>query len=184
MRFEVEQKHPVKDVAALVAELEQRGVTIGPSVEQVDHYFNHPSRDFAQTDEALRIRSTRGKSFVTFKGPKLDTATKTRRELELPLDLDDTDGARFTELLEALGFKSVAFVRKRRRTFHIEWHGRDVEGALDDVLNVGTFVELELQADEADLDETRAAISALASDLQLGPSERRSYLELLLERRE
>jgi adenylate cyclase class 2 len=184
MQFEVEQKHPVADVAALVAELEQRGVTIDTQVEQVDHYFNHPSRDFARTDEALRIRSTRGQSFVTYKGPKLDRVTKTRRELELPLDSEDADGSRFAELLEALGFKSVALVRKRRRTFHIEFHGRDIEGALDDVFNVGTFVELELQADEGDLDETRAAIAALASDLNLAPSERRSYLELLLERRE
>lgn len=184
MRFEVEQKHPVDDVAALISKLEERGVTIGSPVEQVDHYFNHPSRDFAKTDEALRIRTTGGKSYVTFKGPKLDTATKTRRELELPLDPDDADGARFAELLEALGFKSVAVVRKRRRAFRIEWHGREVEGALDDVFNVGTFVELELQADEADLDDTQAAISALASDLELGPSERRSYLELLLEERD
>jgi adenylate cyclase, class 2 len=184
MRFEVEQKHAVDDVAALDAKLQERGVTIGAAKEQVDHYFAHPSRDFAKTDEALRIRITGGKSYVTYKGPKLDATTKTRRELELPLDPEDADGSRFAELLEALGFKSVAVVRKRRRPFHIEWHGRDVEGAMDDVLNVGTFIELELQADEADLDETRAVISALASDLSLGPSERRSYLELLLERRE
>ena len=182
MRFEVEQKHPVDDVAALVGRLEQRGVEIGPPIEQADHYFNHPARDYALTDEALRIRSMGGKSFATYKGPKLDASTKTRRELELPLDSSDADGKQFAELLAALGFESVAVVRKHRRTFHIEWNGRVVEGALDDVDGVGSFVELELQADEAELDEARTTIAAIADDLNLGPSERRSYLELLLTR--
>ena len=45
-----------------------------------------------------------GRSFVTFKGPKLDTTTKTRREIELPLDSNDADGLKFAELLQSLGF--------------------------------------------------------------------------------
>jgi adenylate cyclase class 2 len=59
--------------------------------------------------------------------------------------------------------------------------GRRVEGALDDVEGVGTFVELELRADEKSVDEARRAIATLAAELDLGPSERRSYLEMLLD---
>ena len=182
MKFEVEQKHRVDDVASLVAELADRGVKLGSAIEQADQYFAHPARDFAQTDEALRIRTADGKSFVTYKGPKLDSATKTRRELELPLDTDDQDGARFAELLGALGFVPVAVVRKSRRPFRIEHNGREVQGALDDVEGVGTFVELELQADDESLQEAKHVVADLAADLNLGPSERRSYLEMLLEK--
>lgn len=182
MHYEVEQKHRIDDVVALVAMLKGRGVKLGPPVEQVDQYFAHPSRDFAKTDEALRIRTAGGESFVTYKGPKLDATTKTRRELELPLAVTDGDGTQFAELLEALGFKSVAIVRKNRRAFHICHEGREVEGALDDVDGVGTFAELELQADDAGLDEAKQIISKLAEELKLGPQERRSYLEMLLER--
>jgi adenylate cyclase, class 2 len=180
MRFEVEQKHWVEDAAALEAELERRGVAIGSPMEQMDRYFAHPSRDFAVTDEALRIRSMGGKSFVTYKGPKLDATTKTRRELELPLDANDGDGGHFAELLAALGFTPVAVVRKQRRAFHIESEGRAVEGAIDDVDQVGQFVELELQSDEAGLESARQTILDLANELNLGLAERRSYLELLL----
>jgi adenylate cyclase class 2 len=180
MQFEVEQKHRVEDVAVLVAKLEQRGVTVGPPVTQVDQYFAHPSRDFAKTDEALRIRTVGDKSFITYKGPKLDLTTKTRRELELPLADTDSDGSRFGELLHALGFRTVATVRKQRRTFHVLQAGTEVEGALDEVEGVGTFVELELQADDVQLDAARAAITSVARVLSLGPSERQSYLELLL----
>lgn len=180
MRYEVEQKHRVDDVAALVARLCESGVTLDPPVVQVDQYFAHPSRDYARTDEALRIRTAGGASFVTYKGPKLDAATKTRREIELPLDPADADGSQFGELLGALGFTPVSVVRKQRRTFVIVCNGCDVSGALDEVDGLGTFVELELAADDAGLDAARRTIARLADELALGPSERRSYLELLL----
>jgi adenylate cyclase class 2 len=183
MQFEVEQKHPVGDVPALVACLAERGVKLGSPMEQVDQYFAHPSRDFAKTDEALRIRTVGDTSYVTYKGPKLDSATKTRRELELPLNTSDADGSRFAELLSALGFKPVAVVQKTRRPFRIVNKGCEVEGALDDVKGVGTFVELELQSDDAGLAAAQQVVAELAGSLNLPPTERRSYLELLLERR-
>jgi adenylate cyclase class 2 len=179
--YEVEQKHRVPDLRILEERLAERGVEIGHAVAQADRYFAHPSRDFSQTDEALRVRTVGDKSFVTFKGPKLDTTTKTRREIELPLDAGDRDGAKFGELLAALGFKPVAVVKKKRRTFHLEAGGKHVEGALDDVEHVGAYVELELMADDAGMGEAKRIVSLLAAELDLGPTERRSYLEMMLE---
>src|SRR3954471_13652009 len=158
MRYEVEQKHVVADESHLFERLAERGVEVGPRVEQVDRYFAHPCRDFSKTDEALRIRSVGDRSFVTFKGPKIDTTTKTRQEIELPLDAGDRDGAKFGELLESLGFKPVAVVRKRRRKFEVDFEGSKVEGALDEVENVGQYVELELMSDEAGLEEAKRVI--------------------------
>ncbi|HVT30000.1 MAG TPA: class IV adenylate cyclase [Lacipirellulaceae bacterium] len=182
MRYEVEQKHRVSDLATLISRLNERGASFVDPIEQSDKYFDHPCRDFAKTDEAVRIRTVGNHSFVTYKGPKLDSTTKTRREIELPLDADDKDGARFAELLTALGFTPVAVVHKQRCPFRIRVGNYEVEGALDDVTDVGSFVELELQADDSMLDAAKRSISQLASDLNLGPSERRSYLELLLEK--
>lgn len=182
MQYEVEQKHRVTDMRALLERLAERGVEIGPAVEQADRYFAHPCRDFARTDEALRIRTVDSESFVTFKGPKIDTTTKTRHELELPLEASDTGGEKFAELLQALGFKPALVVRKHRRKFHIASGGREVEGVIDEVDGIGTFVELELISDDAKLEGTKRVISSLASELQLGPTERRSYLEMLLEK--
>jgi adenylate cyclase, class 2 len=182
MHYEVEQKHRVEDVTALVGRLAQRGVSLQAPISQSDQYFAHPARDFAKTDEALRIRTGGTSAFVTYKGPKLDMATKTRRELELPLHPTDTNGTKFAELLAALGFRPVAMVRKQRRQFHIEFNGHPVEGSLDDVEYVGMFVELELAASDEGLEPAKQAIRELAKELCLGPSERRSYLELLLEK--
>lgn len=83
--YEVEQKYPVADVAELEGRLGDAGALWHGVVEQVDRYFGHPSRDFAVTDEALRLRSTADGVVITWKGPRLDAAAKTRREIELPL---------------------------------------------------------------------------------------------------
>ncbi|HVU90195.1 MAG TPA: class IV adenylate cyclase [Pirellulales bacterium] len=180
MNYEVEQKFPLSDVAACEARLADLGAIVGAAVTQADRYFNHPGRDFAKTDEALRIRSVGEKNFVTYKGPKIDATTKTRREIELAIPSGDEGAHQFAELLAALGFREVATVRKRRRTAHFDWEGWASEVALDDVEGVGQFCEIELTADEAMLPAARAALGSLAKRLRLQAPERRSYLELLL----
>jgi adenylate cyclase class 2 len=145
-------------------------------------YFAHPARDFARTDEALRIRRAGSSAFVTYKGPKIDATTKTRREIDLRLPRGDPPEA-WADLLVALGFQPVAEVRKRRRKAHADWEGRRVEISLDDVDELGTFVELELVTDPDDVEAAKAVLASLAKHLSLSQSERRSYLELWLERR-
>src|SRR6185295_14932137 len=107
MSFEVEQKFPVTDLPALEARLAGVGAREEKVLSQVDQYFAHPARDFARTDEALRIRRVDAENLVTYKGPKLDAATKTRREIELPLAPGDQGAKSFAELLQALGFRPV-----------------------------------------------------------------------------
>lgn len=178
MSYEVEQKFPVPDLAALRSQLESAGAAISPSRREEDLYFAHPARDFSKTDEALRLRTVGDRHRITYKGPKIDAATKTRREIELPLAAESA--AQWPELLQALGFQPVAHVRKTRSKAHLRWRDRDVEISLDEVDGVGTFVELELVCEEEELDATRARIISLAESLGLARSERRSYLELLM----
>lgn len=182
MHYEVEQKYPLDDPQRIEAALIAMGALIEPSQMQIDTYFNHPSRNFAQTDEALRIRQIGSQNFVTYKGPKLDETTKTRQELELPLPADVNGATAFAELLKALGFNRVADVRKSRRAMSIPWRGRTVAGALDEVDRLGKFLELEINAGDHQLDEARRTIEEVAAALGLESSERRSYLELLLAR--
>lgn len=179
--LEVECKFRVADLAPVVRQLEQLGARFGETHEQVDRYYAHPARDFAQTDEALRMRLSEGRWCVTYKGPKLDRQTKTRREIELPLAGGDAGAAQFAELLAALGFRPVLEVRKQRREAHVRWQEADVTAALDEVAGVGKFVELEIVSHEAELDANRARIMSLAAHLGLTEAERRSYLELLLD---
>jgi adenylate cyclase, class 2 len=179
MRYEVEQKFPVADLADLEKRLRNLGATISSPHAEADLYFAHPARDFRQTDEALRVRRKGEKTFVTYKGPKIDQTTKTRREIDLPVPPVAEAASQWQSLFEALGFQPVTEVRKSRRKATIPWQGRDVEGSLDEVEGVGSYFELELIADTADLELAKACLASLAAHLDLRESERRSYLELL-----
>lgn len=181
MVYEVEQKFRVAGFAEVRGMLGEIGAQVEEEVEQIDSYFTHPARDFALTDEALRIRRTAGDCYITYKGPKIDTTTKTRREIELPLPSGSDTYQQFRGLLESLGFGCLAEVRKRRIKVHVPWQGRLVEVSLDTVDGVGQFVELELTADAEGLDAARRSLGELAQRLQLQSHERRSYLELLLQ---
>ena len=120
-------------------------------------------------------------SCITYKGPKLDTTTKTRRELEVPLPPGEQFATEYDQLFEALGFHRVAMVSKVRQKFQLCREGLAIELAVDQVEHVGDFVELEIVVqDEADIDHAQRQISTLASELQLENVERKSYLELLL----
>lgn len=181
--LEVEMKFPVADLAAVENRLRQRGARPGPIVEEADSYYNAPDRDFARTDEAFRIRRASDKTVVTYKGPKLDSQTKTRVELEARLADGPKAGETFGRILEHLGYRPVAVVQKRRKKYWLQADGFDVEASLDEVDQVGTFAELEIQATRDRLDQARAAVMKLAAELGLTGSERRSYLELLLNRK-
>lgn len=187
--YEVELKFRVADLPAVEDRLAALGARFAMPVEQVDRYFAHPARDFAQTDEALRLRRVGDDVAITWKGPRLPGGGKTRREIELPLGTPARfpgDGSpptidRWTELLESLGFRRVREVVKRRRTARLVWRGAEVEIALDAVVELGDYLELELIATKAEVSTAQARIEALASELGCARPEPRSYLEMLLE---
>ena len=121
-------------------------------------------------------------NYVTYKGPKRDVQTKTRTEIEVPLAEGDKAAEDFARLLQQLGYRPVAVVRKRRRVFHWQRDGFPMEVCLDEVDGLGRFAELEIQAPEEELDAARSVLLQTAAALGLTGSERRSYLELLLSR--
>jgi adenylate cyclase, class 2 len=183
MRYEVEMKFPVADMAVLESRLVELGAAIAAAQTEVDVYFAHPAHDFTRTDEALRIRRKGPANFLTYKGPKIDATTKTRREIDLPLPPDEESARAWTGLLEALQFTVAGEVRKSRRKAHVVWQGRGVEVSLDDVFGLGQFAELELIAEADGVEAARACVASLAEALKLTGGERRSYLELLLTQR-
>jgi adenylate cyclase class 2 len=178
--LEVEMKFRAPENVALEDRLREWGAVADKEREEADAYFNAPHRDFAQTDEALRIRQIGAANYVTYKGPRRDATTKTRAEIEVGLENGDGPAEDFQRILLALGFRPVAVVRKRRRVWKVTRGGYKLEICLDDVERVGRYIELEIQAPEAELDAARGAVQQAATELGLTQSERRSYLELLL----
>lgn len=178
---EVELKAALTEALAgiLPDRLAALGFVPGETVRETDLYFNGGDRDFRRTDEALRLRrvSSGGEENVllTYKGPKEDPRSNTRREYETTAGDPDTLRA----ILGALGFQPVFTVDKERRTFL-----RDgVTACLDQVEGLGSYLELErLLPDSGDRDAAVDGLLALLEDLGVSRQalERRSYLELLM----
>lgn len=181
LTYEVELKFPLADPGPVVGLLAAWGVQPEQPLMQCDQYFGHPLRDFAKTDEAFRIRSVGEINFATYKGPVVDSQTKSRREIEVGLECGAAAALQFGEMLVMLGFRPVGTVRKKRVAYRFPWEGRNYEVALDDVESLGAFVEIETLADESQRNDARDGILNLAHRLGLpGTSERRSYLEMTL----
>ncbi|MFN9269563.1 MAG: class IV adenylate cyclase [Planctomycetaceae bacterium] len=179
--LEVELKYRVAGNLALRTRLAALGGVCHGEVGQRDQYFNHPQRDFAQTDEAVRVRTVGDTAAVTYKGPLVDKVTKTREEIEVEL-AGPTGGAGLEAILLRLGFRPVLAVEKRRERWLVNYAGREIEVACDQVAGLGEFVELETAAEQSDLAESREVLLRLAEELGLPAeaAERRGYLTLLL----
>ncbi|MHC3439048.1 class IV adenylate cyclase [Natrialbaceae archaeon A-gly3] len=178
--YEVEVKVPatLEVVRDRLEELEAEAVD---AVVQEDIYYNAPHRSFAETDEALRVRTERAQAWtdertrLTYKGPLVDDESKTREEFETAIEDPETIDA----ILDRLGFEPAAAVRKDREHFRLD----EYTVTLDAVDGVGEFVEVETEAEKADLENAREGAFAVLERLGLDPDDgiQTSYLEFVLD---
>lgn len=172
--YEVEVKVPANH-DRVRDRLDELGADSTGRVDQVDTYYAHPVRSFAETDEALRLRREGDHAELTYKGPKVDQASKTRREIETEVADPEAAGG----LLQAVGFEPAAEVRKTRERYELD--GYTI--ALDSVECLGEFVEVETAGVEADIGTLRDGVHGVFDQLGLDADDqlRASYLELLAD---
>lgn len=166
--LEIEIKAWCDSHDAVRSRLESAGAVLSADRDEADIYFNHPVRDFARTDEALRLRSVNGKCRITYKGPKLSARSKARVEHETGAG----DFEVIKNIMLSLGFTVSGTVEKKRSIYILN----GIEVCVDDVAGLGTFVELEKKGQLGQGVEDE--LFKLAAELGLTRFERRSYLEL------
>lgn len=175
--IEVEVKAKINSFKEIEEKLENIGAVKTKKEFQEDMYFNSPVVDFAKTDEALRIRTTIEDDdtniFITYKGPKIDSKSKTRKEIEMGID----DSSKCADIFEEIGFEKVRTVRKNRKYYKYE----NFEISLDDVEGLEPYMEIEIGLEDGeDYSEAQNKIFELFEQLGITEGfERTSYLELL-----
>lgn len=176
--YEVELKTRT-DHGPVRRRLNEQGATYKSAVTQRDIYYDAPHRDFAATDEALRVREEHEDESettrLTYKGPLVDESSKTREEHETEVDA----AAALRDILDGLGFEPAAVVQKERTFYAL--NGYTV--VLDTVSELGEFVEVETEvSEETDVPAARDGARDLLAVLGLDPDDtiRTSYLGLLL----
>jgi adenylate cyclase class 2 len=154
-----------------VQKIKALGAVLVGTEHHRDLYFNSPVHDFGQSDEALRIRIKDSGARLTYKGPKLDGETKSRKELTVVID----DAAAAEQILLSLGFVLSGTVKKCRTKYALG----EVIFAMDEVDGLGSFIEVEMAGGD-DWSQQRRRILDILSSLGIVESIRKSYLELLL----
>ncbi|MFA5181632.1 MAG: class IV adenylate cyclase [Syntrophales bacterium] len=170
--LEIEIKAVLADPGTMKELLMQVGAVAGPVLQERDLYYQHPSRDFGQTNEALRLRVTNGHGRITYKGPRMAGTAKIRFEAETEIGDYET----MKSILERLDFHPAGMVEKKRTVFYLE--GATV--CLDDVVGLGTFIELEKMGEDKEAIEQE--IITLAGKLGIRAFESRTYLAMILSK--
>jgi len=173
--LEIELKVEVPSLEPVRERLTSKSAEFTGKDHEHDIYYNAPHRDFGTTDEALRVRYYSDHTLLTYKGKKLrEFGLKAREELNTTIE----SGEVFEQILARLGFRKTAEVNKWRENYRLG----DAAFALDTVEHLGTFVEIEIMAEENGVG-AEAKITALAKEMGIcGEPILASYLELVLSR--
>lgn len=167
----MEVKLRLTDEAGLRRRLAELGAFAFPAEDEDDTFFRHPVRDFAQTDETLRLRRVGDALELTYKGPRQAGRAKARKEHSVPTATDPTP------LLRALGFHPHFTLMKHRERHRL---GK-VTVCIDKVEGLGPFVEVEAMGDDRKEAEARVEEALERLGLAEHPREQRSYLALALD---
>lgn len=180
LEVEVRYRYADADRATIVARLQAAGAYLSQSRTDIDHYYNPPERELKATDEAFRLRRVGQANCLTYKGPKRDSETKTRTEIEVPLGDGDEVAADMERMLQALGYRPIVVVRKARQVYRFTRGNFPMEACFDDLEGIGSFIELEIMAEEEQYQAAKSILFQTAAELGLTEKETRSYLGMVL----
>ena len=179
----------------MLKQLDKLGATKLLRLQQTDSYYNAPKslKDFEETDESLRIRTTEEynpteskkhtvKHDITYKGAKLDTKVKAR--IEHICYIQDPEA--MDQILKALEFRKVVTLIKDRQVFTLTFQEKKLEILLDQIEGLeGNYLEAEIMA-ESSIEQKQAKEILLKFIKNLGymanDSILQSYLELYLKK--
>jgi adenylate cyclase class 2 len=139
MHTEIEAKLKVDSLQEVERKLGEAGAEFVGEQLQTDTYFDNAGAVLKSSDRALRLRRQRagqkGKTFLTYKGPKQKDDFKKRQEIEIEVGNGDS----VEKVLSELGYEKALVFEKRRQVWKLD----DCVVCLDELPLLGSFVEIE-----------------------------------------
>ncbi len=166
-RFEFKIRCPF-DIS--LQKLKCRGAVLTSESRQIDKYYVAPGLNFMESDELLRIREEDSGLTLTYKGPRKSSFQRPR--IDFPIN------RKFAEVLIYLGYSNVITTDKMRYKFKMEYGG-GLDIAVDDVKNLGQFIEVRFNSAT---DEKKAEDFLINLGLNLKPETNKGYFEDILKR--
>lgn len=164
---ETEGKYRVQNRHGLADGLIALGFEPESSSFQRDEYFDSEEKSLEKLDFVVRLRREGTRLRVAIKGPRFFTSAGANSRVELELPCHDEE--LIQSQIAGLGLRRSWVFEKRRNTYRAL--GRDCVVAVDEVPDLGFFVEIEGPVGE--MQEVRSALGD-----HLGPAETRNYASL------
>ena len=168
--IEIEVQLRVSKTDKLIDFLEEEAKLTG-EVYQKDEYLMPPHRDFVAVKpvkEWLRLRESGKGSSVNYKNWHYDDSGRSTHCDEYETPVEDVDQMR--KIFAAIDIKPLITVEKKRKTYRYN----DSEVALDEITDLGSFVEVEYKGEDQNVvpTEVTAGMIAWLKEVDCGVIER------------
>ena len=178
--MEIESKFPLENSKETIERLNEISKQIKEDYQK-DIYFIPKHRDFIKQNpvsEWLRLREGKNKFSINYKkwhNTKEDT-TISCDEFETEI----TNPNNLKKILNALDFKEIITVEKLRKI----WIYKDTEIAIDEVKNLGFFIEIEANKEFNNLQEAEEYLYSILKELDIktGMQDFEGYPYLILKK--
>ena len=163
---EIEVKACIRDSTQLKRALRASGIRLGKPVTQHDVVYSPPGAQSGQNVAWLRIRTENGRrTILTMKRRMGGGAHLDKVEHEVVV----SDAGELANIITHISYELFSDLTKIRRA----GHSGDVEICLDEVLNLGIFIEAErLCSDDADGAAVQAELWQLLGTFGITESDR------------
>lgn len=141
MKLEIEVKAKIRNLDEIITKLKEIGCTLGEPIIQDDYIFNKKGIDLKNGPHftpVLRIRKQGERIIFTLKKDRSNELDCIEKEI----DVSDKDTLK--DIIELLDFEQTVEVHKKRQKAK---YG-EYEVCLDEVQNLGSFIEVEKISDE------------------------------------
>jgi len=178
--IEVELKFPLLNHKELTEKLKSIAKLEKQGDFQKDIYYNPAHRDFLSkkpVSEWLRLRESKKGLSLNYKKWHNEDGSKTVSCDEFETKIDNIEALK--KLFGNLNFKELITVDKNRSV----WNYKDTEIAIDEVQELGNFIEIEARGNFTNIEEAKKHLYAILKEIgaKVGEQDFEGYPYLLLK---
>lgn len=156
-RIETEKKYYCSNNRKLLEKIKMLNYKLVSDQNEIDEYFTDIKSEYIKKRTCLRIRKCEDNMEITFKGKSKDYSSSFTK-LESNFNMDPKNYDSFIELFSMLGFYSYTIVNKQRYTYRIEDNNYIYSIMVDNIEDLGGFVEFEIISQNNIVDEEELKI--------------------------
>ena len=160
---EIELKYPIRNSTQIIEKLNKIAEIKKRDYYQKDTYYIPAHRNFLEKkpiSEWLRLRDSKTRSTINYKNWHNSKGDAVSCD-EFETTIEDTD--MIVNIFKKLNFKEIIIVEKTRNT----WFYKNVEIAIDNVAQLGEFIELEAKGNFSSIENAKKHLYCLIDELNI-----------------